>query len=143
MIATGKQNIYNRIILIGGAVNITANLLLIPKLYSMGATIGSIISEAIICILLMSYVSNKKLLEIKPIFASSVKCFASSLVMFAMLLLIKHFYADKIANLFYLIVTIIIAAIIYAVGLLELKDVLVADVLNSFLDKFRLKKSNK
>lgn len=143
LIATGKQNIYNRIILIGGAVNITANLLLIPKLYSMGATIGSIISEAIICILLMSYVSNKKLLEIKPIFASSVKCFASSLVMFAMLLLIKHFYADKIANLFYLIVTIIIAAIIYAVGLLELKDVLVADVLNSFLDKFRLKKSNK
>ena len=72
-----------------------------------------------------------------------VICFASSLVMFAMLLLIKHFYADKIANLFYLIVTIIIAAIIYAVGLLELKDVLVADVLNSFLDKFRLKKSNK
>ena len=49
----------------------------------------------------------------------------------------------RISSDVYLIVTIIIAAIIYAVGLLELKDVLVADVLNSFLDKFRLKKSNK
>ena len=63
--------------------------------------------------------------------------------MFAMLLLIKHFYADKIENLFYLIVTIIIAAIIYAIGLLALKDDLVTDVIDSFLNKLKLKKSDK
>ena len=50
LIPTGKEKIYIWGVIIGAIVNIIFNLLLIPRLFSTGAAIGSLLAEISVCV---------------------------------------------------------------------------------------------
>lgn len=58
LIAIGKQNQYLTAIIVGVLVNIFVNLLLIPKLYSVGSAYASVLSELSVFIILL-YIHKK------------------------------------------------------------------------------------
>lgn len=141
LVATNQQNIYTKIIVIGGIANIASNIILIPHFYSLGAAIGSIIGEIVTCILEFSYVSKSNQLELKPIFTSSVKSLASSLVMLLFIFTLKHFIGNYMGNILALLGIIAASAVLYGLMLILLKDSLVISALEPILKKLKLKKS--
>lgn len=141
LVATNQQNKYTKIIVIGGMVNILSNLILIPKLYSLGAAIGSIIGEVVTCVLEFAFVSRSKQLNLKPIFTSSLTGLAGSTVMLIFILIVKHFVGTYLNNIFALLGVILASVIIYGLILVLLKDDLVMSILNPILKKLKLKKS--
>lgn len=74
LIQARKQKIYTISICTGAIVNFIINLVLIPRLYSIGAAVASVVAESAILIVQMWYVCNKKqILDIKGIFSKFPK----------------------------------------------------------------------
>jgi len=58
LMATGRQKYYNYGVIAGACTNVVLNLLLIPGLRSLGATIASVISEAVILLLFVHHAKD-------------------------------------------------------------------------------------
>ncbi len=73
---------------VGGAIiNLTINFILIPKYHSIGACFGTIIAE--LFVMLYQTISVKNKLPIKDYFKDCIKYFYKSIIMFAVIMLIK------------------------------------------------------
>ncbi len=117
----GKSSIY---IIIGSVVNIVCNLLLIPKLESIGAVIGTLIAESVITIL---YIFNcNRYFTISQFIKCSWKKMIAAIFMIFVINLISHIDV----NAFLLLAVEIIAGIIvYCVILLLLNDFFVKEII--------------
>lgn len=94
--------------------------MLIPRLYSIGAAVASVVAESAILIVQMWYVCNKKqILDIKGIFSKFPIYMGMSTVMFVILMIIKRFMAPNFVSSFCIV---IIGISIYAYGLWIVKD---------------------
>ena len=60
LIPTGQQNKYTNMLLIGGLFNVMFNAFLIPHLYSLGASIASVIGEIIIMFIGFIYLHRSR-----------------------------------------------------------------------------------
>ncbi len=120
LISIDKQNVYIIFVIISAIVNIILNLILIPKFASVGAAISSVIAEGIGITLQIVYVFKKKLLSPKFFFSSSIKSLISSVIMFAVLYLLKIFVFP--VAIWSLIVLTIIGILLYFISLLILRD---------------------
>lgn len=81
---------------IGAGVNIVINILLIPLYGAIGAAIGTLVAEGMVCIY-QSY-SACKYLEIKKYIEKSIPFLTSGLIMFSILYLINFNY-DSIVSI--------------------------------------------
>lgn len=120
LIQARKQKIYTISICTGAIVNFIINLVLIPRLYSIGAAVASVVAESAILIVQMWYVCNKKqILDIKGIFSKFPIYMGMSTVMFVILMIIKRFMAPNFVSSFCIV---IIGISIYTYGLWIVKD---------------------
>lgn len=120
LIQARKQKIYTISICTGAIVNFIINLVLIPRLYSIGAAVASVVAESAILIVQMWYVCNKKqILDIKGIFSKFPIYMGMSTVMFVILMIIKRFMAPNLVSSFCIV---IIGISIYTYGLWIVKD---------------------
>lgn len=107
LIPNEKDKVHVTSTIIGAIINTTINLLLIPKLKSIGAAIGTFVTEFII----MIYVIIKaKTLNLKKYLLISLDYLIKALIMFAIGYLINFLY---LSNLLTLILKIAIGVSIY------------------------------
>lgn len=139
LISVGQYNKLTKILLLGGAANVVLNILLIPKLGSIGAAIGSVIGETIICIVGLVYMhKNITGFDLVHCLKVSKKYLIAGAVMFIFVIIVTKII--DIQTLISLFIVIAIAAIIYAGMLIILKDEFILNELNRV--KRRLMKNN-
>ena len=130
LVPTSRQNIFTITVLIGAFLNCTLNLILIPKFYSIGACISSVIAECAIMIAGFVYVKKTKQFALKPIFTCMWKYLIAGVLMFGLLILIKYFLP---ATVWALIVLVIIGIIFYFIMLFIMRDEFFMGILIKFL----------
>lgn len=130
----GKENIYTLTVVMGALVNFILNLILIPRFYSIGACIASVIAEFCVTTVGFVYIYISKQLSLRQILKSSVKYFISGIVMFAVVLFIKYFISDGIYDLVLLIFS---GCIIYVGMLFLLKDKFFLKLFNQGIEIIR------
>lgn len=115
----------------GAAVNLTLNLVLIPRLQSNGAVIGTLIAESVIALLYIIF--SKGFLTFKTLFYLSWKKIIAAILMLFSLYLINLIPIPKAYILF---MQIFIGALIYTGSLLLLRDKFLIENGKLLLKKF-------
>ena len=108
LIPAEKDKIYIASVSIGAISNLIANAILIPKLASIGACIGTIAAEFMV--LFIQVYSVRKELNIKKYLISTISFFIKAIIMF---LIIYSFNYLKMNNSMRIIIQIIIGIFIY------------------------------
>ena len=132
LVSTNQQNKHTKFLLIGGTCNIILNLILIPKFYSIGAAMSSVIGEFIITILELNYLNKTKQYNIKKIFKCAKNYVIAGIIMLVVLVLLKKFLDNNTLLLF---VMIICGCITYILALLIEKDSLILGEINKLKKK--------
>ena len=130
LLPTKKQKEYTLSILAGVVVNFVLNIILIKLWNSIGASIATVASELVVLIVQLYMVRNE--LNIKDIFKGARNYLLSSLIMFAVCMLIKHFINVGIISI---VVQVAIGGAVYIGMLLILKD----ENVFMFIDKIKEK----
>lgn len=128
LIPTGRQNYYTVCVVVGSAVNLLCNLLLIPVLGAFGAAIASVFAE--LCIAVVEFYFIRKAIRIVAVIKSSLNYLTAGLVMFIVILLLANQLQSSIIN------TLIVMAsgvAVYSVFLFVLHDRFFVDSLKSVL----------
>lgn len=108
LIPAEKDRIYIISVFLGAIVNVLVNLLLIPKLYAIGAIIGTICAEAMVAITQTVCVRND--IEIKRLIYDSTPFLIVGIVMFIIVYSLGEYMGISIVTL---LVQIIIGAVFY------------------------------
>ena len=130
----GKQKKYNIGVIIGAAVNFCLNLILIPRLLSIGAAIASVIAEGMILIAFMLF--SREFYNGFEVIKLSKNYVVASVIM---AILIKFITAWLNEGLLALIVQILAGGAIYLLLLFFMRDELIAEGLNLIKEKFNWK----
>lgn len=117
LVSTKQQNKYVIAIVIGCIINFILNLILINKIGTIGASISSVIAEAVILFIELYFV--RKVISIKDVFLPSIKYILFGLIMFIPTYLIGDLLGSTIIST---IIQIIVGIIIYVSLLLVSKD---------------------
>ena len=116
---------------IGAAVNLIANLILIPHFASVGAAIGTIIAESIITLLYINF--SRKYLDFRAIIKGIKNYIVAGIVMFIALLAVLHFMPEQtIVNT---LIQMAIGAIVYGLSLISLRDDFLFEIIKLFKSK--------
>lgn len=131
LIPAEKDRQYLISILAGAAINLVINTLLIPSYGALGATIGTIAAEILVCCVQVMCV--RKELEVQRYLKNAVPFFLIGLIMF---LPVHRMNRAGIPSLKILIVQIILGVTIYTAGsflyLFFSKDPILAGILHRF-----------
>lgn len=143
-IPIGKENIYTLTVVTGAVVNVILNLILIPRYFSIGASVASVIAELCVTLVGFVYIYNKKLLSIKKILMMSIKYFISGFVMLLIILLLKNFITTN--SILTLLILVCSGAFVYVIMLFVLRDsfflnlvIQSFNILNNVLNKIKIK----
>lgn len=117
---------------VGAFVNLICNFLLIPKLGSIGAAIGSLVAETVITVLY--FMLSKKYVSFKKTAKDSFKYFASGIVMYATLAGVLKLVPPTIIGTF---VKCLCGVLVYAFCLFMLKDELFVEYFNNIMEKIK------
>lgn len=131
LLPTGKQNAYFISVFSGALVNVILNIVLIPRFFSLGAAMASIIAELSVLVVQIHMTRNE--FEFRSIFKDSVRCFIAGLVMAGCIFFETRFLVPSIKSS---IVQIITGVVVYLIMLLVMKDTLMKEILR----KVRVKK---
>lgn len=116
-VTTKRERLLTGTVIIGAVVNFVCNLILIPKLYSIGASIASVAAETVITLTQLYLIRNE--LSFTRIMAQSVKYLLAGACMLLVLFLENHYLS---ASVLHSCIMIFSGAIVYFVALLLLKD---------------------
>lgn len=120
----GKSSLF---IIIGSVVNIICNVILIPRLQSVGAAIGTLIAESLIALLYLRFCNGYFIIS------QFIRCGWKKIVSAIFMLIVVLFIGKIELNPFVLIIMqILIGVIVYCACLIFIKDV--------FVHKFILKR---
>lgn len=136
LVPVGRQNVMTLTVVVGAVVNLVLNLILIPRFYSIGASIASVIAESCVAIVGFVYLKRKNMIELKPILTCSFKYWIAGVIMTGLLFLIKFFLPIAIWSLILLIVS---GVVIYAVVLLLLRDSFALEIVKKGLQMLHRK----
>ena len=139
-VPTGQENILTLTVVIGAISNFIMNLILIPKYYSIGASISSVVAESLVTLVGFIYIRKEKLFSLRKIVKESIKYLISGIIMFILLLFIKQYLDVSIISLAILIIT---GGITYFIIILLLKDEFVLKIINDFLEMVKNKTKKK
>lgn len=124
-----KSAIY---IIIGSITNLVLNLLLIPRYWSCGAAMATIIAELIITILYILNCNNY--LNFYKIIQFSWKKIISGMIMF---IVINFYNSLQLKNIIIIIFQVFSGVIIYVGLLILLRDRFIIDIMNIIFTKLR------
>lgn len=102
LVATNKDNIYTKSVLLGVITNITLNFLLIKNYMSVGSAIASVASELVILVYQLYKTKNE--FDIKKVFGSIIKYFDASLIMLLITLPFSLHLKSSIPNTFIIVI---------------------------------------
>ena len=117
LIPLKEDNKFTICVFVGAGVNLCLNLILIPLLYSYGATIATIVAELVVTIL--TFVFTKDHIIFLSAFKQSWKCILSGLIMFGGVYFTSMFLSPSILNTVLLVFE---GIAIYALLLIILKE---------------------
>ncbi|MFI3284689.1 MAG: polysaccharide biosynthesis C-terminal domain-containing protein [Erysipelotrichaceae bacterium] len=123
MIPTGKNKMYTKTVLFGAGVNFCINLVLIPSLGAIGASIGSVIAE--FCVTASQYLLIRKEIKIGWNF-NVCKYFISAGLMYVVVVFIGETIG---VNLLSNLVQVGCGFCVYAITLVVIKEEFVTSVL--------------
>lgn len=137
LIAIKQQKWYTRSIIFGATINLIINLILIPKFFSVGAAIASVIAEAIVTLVQLVYIVKvMKFFSFRDVFYKAPKYFISGIIM-GMIVFVT---AERlVANFYNTCVLIILGAICYIMLLLVFRDDLVKEFIGKLYKKMNVK----
>lgn len=122
-----KQNVYLISVVVAALLNACMNLILIPRLYSVGAAISSIVAEFVSISIQIIYIVKKKMMRLQSIFLCSWKYWVAGIIMAATIYSVKLFLPITV---WALIVLILLAVITYFIALLIIRDSMLLEALN-------------
>lgn len=102
-ISTGRQNVYTVCVLIGGAVNVILNAVLIPNMQADGAAVASVAGEVVIMVAMLMYVARHRYFSVGKIFTLCGKYIVAGGVMLAVLWILSEKLPLNAASLVILI----------------------------------------
>lgn len=129
LIAKGQQKKYNIGVIIGATGNIILNLLLIPRLLSVGAVLASVFAELLIFIMFLYFLDDIRPIKIVKLWEKSI---IASLLMFLIII-----FTPKVCDCsgLMLIINIAEGVVFYSFALLLLKEELMVDFFHKFKKK--------
>ncbi len=134
LVPTKREKLYTKTVLFGTLVNFLLNLLLIPRIYSYGAAIASVIAESVIAIVQLIYIRRE--ISIARVLSSAIKYLVAGAFMFILLCLESTYFMPTIVSTFVMVFT---GAAAYFLILLILKDDFFIDNMHTVLRKIRRK----
>lgn len=132
LIPTKRQHIFTMTVVIGAVVNFFMNLLLIPKLYSIGAAIASVIAESVIAIVQLIIV--RKELSIRKILYSGIHYYIAGGLMLLVVWVESRYFSSSFLHTCYMISS---GIVVYFGILLLLKDRFFLDNVKKIIEKKR------
>ena len=142
MIPAKMDNQWTFCIIIGLVANIITNGIMIPICFSIGASIGTIIAEGTVCILMAT--RSKKFISLKRILSSSKNYLFASICMYLLIALFEKNLKPTILNTGILAFT---GIIIYFLVLIIIKDrfmnKLFLDMKQYIIEKMEKKRNDK
>lgn len=130
----GKEKTYLLCVIIGAATDFILNLILIPDFGSLGASLATLGTEAVLFVIYV--ILNRKFIFSKKLLKSFSKYILSTVIMTAVCL----FVAGLFENMFMkLALTTITGIVVYYITLLVLKD----DIMKSFMQILKNKISKR
>lgn len=112
LIPHGMDLQYTASVICGAVVNLIVNVILIPKYGSIGAAIGTLIAEAVVCV--YQFISVKCLLPISGYIKNIVYLVFSAMVMFGIVSWLPNFGNDIVT----IAINVIVGIIIYVCALM-------------------------
>lgn len=134
-VTTKRERLLTGTVIIGAVVNFVCNLILIPKLYSIGASIASVAAETVITLTQLYLIRNE--LSFTRIMAQSVKYLLAGACMLLVLFLENHYLS---ASVLHSCIMIFSGAIVYFVMLLVLRDRFFSGYLETLIAKLKRRK---
>ena len=120
LVSTKKQNGFTLSIILGAIINFCLNFILIPRYYSIGAAIASVVADIIISAIQIIYiVFILKELNLKDIFGKMFKYVIASLLMFLIVFPLGNWLVPSFLHTVILVLT---GALIYVSVLILFKD---------------------
>ena len=137
LIQAREEKVYTKSIFLGAIVNFGLNLLMIPRIASIGAAIASVIAEFSILFYQMLYICKKdRTLKLKQLFNNLWTCIISCMCMALIVVLVKPFFQP---NFLGTICVAVIGACTYGAMLLIFKEPMVCSVLDAIMGKLSRK----
>lgn len=131
----GKRALSSKFIICGSVVNLVFNLLLIPKLGSLGAAIGSIIAETVITVLYLQYCEDY--VTVRMLVELSWKRIIAGLIMLAEIIAISSLAEPSI---WLTSAQIVSGVAVYGLSLLIMRDQYLKEVIKTLTQRFKRKK---
>jgi O-antigen/teichoic acid export membrane protein len=122
LLPTKKQNKYTLSVVVGAIVNFVLNLILIPKLASIGASIATVIAE--LSVTATQFLLIRKEIRITDVLTISYKYIICSIIMFLCSMFIGILISN---NLLSIIVQVVFSVIIYFGLLYILRDEMILE----------------
>ena len=107
---------------IGAALNLGCNLILIPRMMSEGAVVGSLVAEITITILYLYFA--RKYISVTTTFKDAIKYFIAAILMYFAVVVIKGNFGATISAT---VIEALVGAAVYALVLIILKDKMVLE----------------
>lgn len=134
LIPTKREKIHTIIVIAGACTNFILNMILIPRLQSIGAAIASVVAETIILILQLIYV--RKELSTKRILKEGKNYYIACAVMVVVLYFEKKILDPTFVGTLILVIT---GACVYFVSLFILRDEFFVSNVEKVLSKIKSK----
>lgn len=134
-VTTKRERLLTATVIIGAVVNFVCNLILIPKLYSIGASIASVAAETVITLTQLYFIRNE--LSFTRIMAQSVKYLLAGACMLLVLFFENHYLS---ASVLHSCIMIFSGAIVYFVMLFVLHDRFFSGYLETLIAKLKRRK---
>ncbi len=117
---------------IGAVLNLCVNYMLIPIYGSMGAAIGTLATEVVVCVILVAVANKYNKVSVHLL--EMVKCFIATIPFFGIFKLYQHFYRE---GRYYYLIFVALSALAYYVVLLILRNKFVLLATDRVLKKLR------
>ena len=117
LVATGRQNLFNRGVIAGAGVNFLFNILLIKKMGSLGAACGSVVAECTILMIFLYY--SRDIFDSRVLVRSCIRYALTSILMSGFVWLIGRYTA---ISLWGITVQVLFGGMFYLIELLLIKD---------------------
>ena len=120
---SGNRKLSAKFIIAGALVNLTLNLILIPRFWGYGAIVASLIAETVITVLYFKYC--KGYLTIQTLVREGWKKLAAGVVMLAVIKLIDRIIPGNAAAL---LVEIAAGFAVYCIVIIVLRDTFLSEI---------------
>lgn len=135
LIPTKRQHIFTVTVVIGAVVNFFMNLILIPKFYSIGAAIASVVAESVIAI--VQLIIARKELSIRKILYSGIHYYIAGGIMLLILWIERKYFFPSLFHTGYMVVS---GMVVYFGSLFVLKDKFFLDNVKKVVNKKSIQK---